>query len=128
MFGRPFFVELKYYMANFDYRRNARYVFDLADGTQITGEFRHKLFYDETTGSAVESPTRLVRNCFFRVAENNPDFFNYETYFEVVNYEVGEAEANPVSTQLTADTLVAFSMVKEVYGTRSPLLNYRAVG
>jgi hypothetical protein len=111
------------------YRRNERYVFELADGNQITGEFRFALFYDEK-GNVAEPPTSLVRNCFFRVAETTPDFFKYETYFEVVNYDVGDvgaAEANPINTESTVDTLVAFSIVKELYGNRAPVKKHWAV-
>ena len=89
-------------MANVDYRRNERYVFELADGTQITGEFKHKL--DEG------------RNCFFRVAESNPTFFNNETYFEVVN-----------DGALT-DTLVAFSLGNGQYGKRALVRAVNNVG
>lgn len=79
------------------YRRNERYVFELADGAQITGEFRHKLF-DESGNN--------VRNCFFRTAETDPDFFKNETYFEVFNVD-------------EADTLVAFSLGSGQYGNRA---------
>ena len=109
--------------AKVDYRRTASYVFELEDGHRITGEFRHKLFYEETTGNGTETPTGLVRNCFFRVAETDPGFFKHETYFEIVNYKVGEAAADPVSTEITADVLVAFSIGKELYGNRVKVVN-----
>jgi hypothetical protein len=91
--------------STFDYRKNERYVFELADGHRITGEFRHKLF-EETTGN--------LRNCFFRVAETNAEFFKNETYFEVFNVD-------------EADTLVAFSLGSGQYGNRALVKNYRAV-